>query len=67
LDKNHSGIANARDAVSTPPVNRATANCSGTTKAYVNIGKDARKIIEETMTRNTFIMSPVFHRKDPAR
>ena len=55
------GITNAAQDVSTPAPKSRAANCSGTTKAYAYIGKDARKITEESTKRKMFMVLPVFH------
>tara|TARA_B110000977_G_C10618064_1_gene315036 strand:- start:111 stop:299 length:189 start_codon:yes stop_codon:yes gene_type:complete len=55
------GIAKAKHAVSTPAANSHGAHMSGTTNAKVNIGKDARKIMDVTTTMKMFMVCPVFH------
>lgn len=54
-------MANAAHAVNTPAPKSQGAKTSGTTKEYVNIGNDARKIIEVTTTMRMFMVPPVFH------
>jgi hypothetical protein len=54
-------MAKARHAVNTPAPKSQGANTSGTTKEYVNIGNDAKKIAEEITTRKMFMIAPVFH------
>jgi hypothetical protein len=55
------GIAKANVAVRIPAVNSQGAKTSGTTNAYVNMGKLARNIRDARTTTNTFIMALVFH------
>jgi hypothetical protein len=58
-------MAKAKHAVKIPAVNNHGAHTSGTTNAYVNMGKLARKIREAITTVTTFIMTLVSHIQRP--
>jgi hypothetical protein len=60
------GMAKAKHAVRTPAPKSHGAKTSGTTNAYVNIGNDARKIIDVITTMTMFMVPPVFHNESPS-
>jgi len=55
------GMTKAAEAVKIPAVNSSAAYCSGTTNEKVNIGNDAKKIIDERIKRKMFMVAPVSH------